>query len=71
MSRLGTPPEELEEVSREREVWTSLLRLLPRDPAPDKREKMDRLVHHLSGDFLMALISCDLVDLLCLLRPAG
>ncbi len=43
----------------------------PRDPAPDKREKMDRLVHHLSGDFLMALISCDLIDLLCLLRPAG
>ncbi|CAM4686216.1 unnamed protein product [Leuciscus chuanchicus] len=27
--RLGVPPEELEEVSREREVWASLLRLLP------------------------------------------
>ncbi|CAM4686329.1 unnamed protein product [Leuciscus chuanchicus] len=36
--RLGVPPEELEEVSREREVWASLLRLLPRDPALDKRK---------------------------------
>ncbi|KAK3537288.1 hypothetical protein QTP70_006984 [Hemibagrus guttatus] len=27
--RLGVPPEELEEVAREREVWASLLRLLP------------------------------------------
>ncbi len=27
--RLGIPPEEQEEVSREREVWASLLRLLP------------------------------------------
>ncbi|KAK3556755.1 hypothetical protein QTP70_016699 [Hemibagrus guttatus] len=27
--RLGVPPEELEEVSGEREVWASLLRLLP------------------------------------------
>ena len=31
--RLGVPPEELEEVSGEREVWGSLLRLLP--PRPD------------------------------------
>ncbi|KAK3519557.1 hypothetical protein QTP86_003108 [Hemibagrus guttatus] len=30
--RLGVPPEELEEVSGEREVWASLLRLLPRRP---------------------------------------
>ncbi|CAM4544523.1 unnamed protein product [Leuciscus chuanchicus] len=30
--RLGVPPEELEEVSREREVWASLLRLLPPRP---------------------------------------
>uniref|UniRef100_A0AAY5L8N4 Uncharacterized protein n=1 Tax=Esox lucius TaxID=8010 RepID=A0AAY5L8N4_ESOLU len=32
--RLGVPPEELEEVSREREVWASLLRLLPPRPGP-------------------------------------
>ncbi|CAM4608815.1 unnamed protein product [Leuciscus chuanchicus] len=31
---LGVPPEELEEVSREREVWASLLRLLPPRPGP-------------------------------------
>ncbi|KAK3575581.1 hypothetical protein QTP86_030516 [Hemibagrus guttatus] len=30
--RLGVPPEELEEVAREREVWASLLRLLPLRP---------------------------------------
>ncbi|KAK3560563.1 hypothetical protein QTP86_010899 [Hemibagrus guttatus] len=30
--RLGVPPEELEEVSGEREVWASLLRLLPPRP---------------------------------------
>ncbi|KAK3547052.1 hypothetical protein QTP86_009569 [Hemibagrus guttatus] len=30
--RLGVPPEELEEVSGEREVWASLLRLLPLRP---------------------------------------
>ncbi|KAK3556338.1 hypothetical protein QTP70_007102 [Hemibagrus guttatus] len=29
---LGVPPEELEEVAREREVWASLLRLLPLRP---------------------------------------
>ncbi|KAK3521039.1 hypothetical protein QTP86_018753 [Hemibagrus guttatus] len=33
--RLGVPPEELEEVAREREVWASLLRLLP--PRPGSR----------------------------------
>ncbi len=32
--RLGVPPEELEDVSREREVWASLLRLLPPRPGP-------------------------------------
>ncbi|XP_055362025.1 uncharacterized protein LOC129603656 [Betta splendens] len=32
--RLGVPPEELEEVSGEREVWNSLLRLLPPRPGP-------------------------------------
>uniref|UniRef100_A0A673CRG3 Reverse transcriptase domain-containing protein n=1 Tax=Sphaeramia orbicularis TaxID=375764 RepID=A0A673CRG3_9TELE len=32
--RLGVPPEELEEVSGEREVWASLLRLLPPRPDP-------------------------------------
>ncbi len=32
--RLGVPPEELEEVTREREVWASLLRLLPPRPGP-------------------------------------
>ncbi|KAK3536643.1 hypothetical protein QTP86_015444, partial [Hemibagrus guttatus] len=30
---LGVPPEELEEVAREREVWASLLRLLPPRPS--------------------------------------
>ncbi|KAK3514658.1 hypothetical protein QTP70_021570 [Hemibagrus guttatus] len=30
--RLGIPPEELEEVPGKREVWTSLLRLLPPQP---------------------------------------
>ncbi|KAK3516271.1 hypothetical protein QTP70_007251 [Hemibagrus guttatus] len=30
--RLGVPPEELEEVARERDVWASLLRLLPPRP---------------------------------------
>ncbi|KAK3506410.1 hypothetical protein QTP70_009330 [Hemibagrus guttatus] len=32
--RLGVPPEELEDVSGEREVWASLLRLLPPRPGP-------------------------------------
>ncbi len=31
---LGIPPEEQEEVSREREVWAALLRLLPPRPGP-------------------------------------
>ncbi|XP_061622105.1 furin (paired basic amino acid cleaving enzyme) a isoform X2 [Phyllopteryx taeniolatus] len=34
---LGSPPEELDEVAGEREVWTSLLKLLPPRPYPDKR----------------------------------
>ncbi|TWW61038.1 Transposable element [Takifugu flavidus] len=33
--RLGIPPDELEEVAGEREVWASLLRLMP--PQPDPR----------------------------------
>jgi len=33
--RLGVPPEELEEVGRDRDVWVSLLKLLP--PRPDLR----------------------------------
>ncbi|TWW74365.1 R2 Retrovirus-related Pol polyprotein from type I retrotransposable element [Takifugu flavidus] len=32
--RLGVPPDELEEVAGEREVWASLLRLLPPRPDP-------------------------------------
>ncbi|KAI3377437.1 hypothetical protein L3Q82_008415 [Scortum barcoo] len=35
--RLGVPPEELEEVSGVREVWASLLRLLPPRPGPGPR----------------------------------
>ncbi|KAK3514143.1 hypothetical protein QTP70_005074 [Hemibagrus guttatus] len=35
--RLGVPPEELEEVSGEREVWASLLRLLPPRPGSGLR----------------------------------
>ena len=38
MSCLGILPEELEEVSEEREVWVSLLRLRL---GPDNRTKMD------------------------------
>ncbi|KAI3373685.1 hypothetical protein L3Q82_021967 [Scortum barcoo] len=42
---LGTPrgpPEELEEVSGVREVWASLLRLLPpHDPVPDQADEED------------------------------
>ncbi|KAI3356008.1 hypothetical protein L3Q82_017276 [Scortum barcoo] len=38
--RLGVPPEELEEVSGVREVWASLLRLLPPcDPALDQADE--------------------------------
>ncbi|TWW58461.1 Syntaxin-6 [Takifugu flavidus] len=33
--------DELEEVSRQRQVWVSLLRLLPHDLGLDKREKID------------------------------
>ncbi|KAI3354215.1 hypothetical protein L3Q82_018755, partial [Scortum barcoo] len=40
--RLGIPPEELEEVSGVREVWASLLRLLPpHDPVPDQADDED------------------------------
>ena len=41
--RLGVPLEELDEVAGEREVWASLLRLLPPrpDPTPDKRKRTD------------------------------
>ncbi|MEQ2314527.1 hypothetical protein AMECASPLE_013049 [Ameca splendens] len=35
---LGVPLEELEEVSGERDVWLSVLSLLPPDPVPDKAE---------------------------------
>ena len=39
--RLGVPREELDKVAGEREVWASLLRLLPPRPDQDKRKKMD------------------------------
>ncbi|KAI3368383.1 hypothetical protein L3Q82_008085 [Scortum barcoo] len=43
LAGLGTPrvpPEELEEVSGVREVWASLLRLLPpHDPVPDQADE--------------------------------
>ena len=32
--RLGVPPEELEEVAGDRDVWVSLLKLLPLRPDP-------------------------------------
>lgn len=35
------PLDKLEEVPGEREVWASLLSLLPPDPAPDNRKKVD------------------------------
>ncbi|KAI3362067.1 hypothetical protein L3Q82_012215 [Scortum barcoo] len=45
--RLGVPPEELEEVSGVREVWASLLRLLPpRTRSRIKWLKMDGWMHH-------------------------
>ncbi|TWW53859.1 hypothetical protein D4764_0097120, partial [Takifugu flavidus] len=34
LGTLGIPPDELEEVAGEREVWASLLRLLPPRPDP-------------------------------------
>lgn len=34
------PPDKLEE-AREREIWASVLRLLPQQRSLDKREKMD------------------------------
>ena len=37
--RLGILPEELEEVSGEREVWVSLLRQLPLRPGPNNVEE--------------------------------
>ena len=37
--RLGILPEELEEVSGEREVWVSLLRQLPLRPGPGQRRR--------------------------------
>ncbi|KAK3538572.1 hypothetical protein QTP86_006658 [Hemibagrus guttatus] len=37
--RLGVPPEELEEVSGEREVWASLLRLLPPRPGSGQESR--------------------------------
>ncbi|KAI3351538.1 hypothetical protein L3Q82_020382 [Scortum barcoo] len=39
--RLGVPPEELEEVSGVREVWASLLRLLP--PSDPTRSRIKRM----------------------------
>ena len=38
--RLGAPPEELEEVAGDRDVWVSLLKLLPPRP-PEKQQIMD------------------------------
>jgi len=37
--RVGVPPEELEEVAGDRDVWVSLLKLLP--PRPDTGEAAD------------------------------
>ncbi|KAK3558314.1 hypothetical protein QTP86_014701, partial [Hemibagrus guttatus] len=39
--RLEVPPEELEEVSGEREVWASLLRLLPPQIDPQRKDEKD------------------------------
>ena len=39
--RLGIPQSGLADVAREREVWGSLLKLLPPDPILDKRLTMD------------------------------
>ena len=48
--RLGVPQEELVEVAGEREVWASLLRLLPSRPNPrqaadDGRTKISNIQH--------------------------
>lgn len=37
------------EVAKDREVWASLLKLLPRDMAPDKQKKMDGAVIKFRG----------------------
>lgn len=36
LEHFSVPPEELEAVAREREIWTSLLRLLPSESLPSK-----------------------------------
>ncbi len=39
---LGIPPEELENIAGERDVWNTLLSLLPPQPGPEeKRKRMD------------------------------
>ncbi|KAI3363344.1 hypothetical protein L3Q82_011969 [Scortum barcoo] len=59
--RLGVPPEELEEVSGVREVWASLLRLLPPRPGPGSS-----CSNKLSGIGSTALDMCWLCICLCL-----
>ncbi|MEQ2313246.1 hypothetical protein AMECASPLE_039749 [Ameca splendens] len=54
---------ELGEVSGERDVWVSLLSLLPCDPVPDEAEDDDDVILH-----LILLYVCD--DIVCILFPA-
>ena len=56
--RLGVPPEELEEVAGDRDVWVSLLKLLPPRPdPPEKRQIMDRWMDTLLPfDYIFLLI---------------
>ena len=66
--RLGIPQEELDEVAGEREIWASLLRLLPPRPDPDKRKKMDGWMDGCTVTFasqsLQSLLMC-----YCLIAP--
>ncbi|KAI3353792.1 hypothetical protein L3Q82_005015 [Scortum barcoo] len=51
--RLGVPPEELEEVSGVREVWASLLRLLPPRPGPGPSVGINGAISLQIGDIVL------------------
>lgn len=49
---LESPPDELEEVAREREVWHLCSDCCPRNPVPDERKKMDEPGMQKSNNFI-------------------
>ncbi|XP_061618152.1 uncharacterized protein LOC133471975 [Phyllopteryx taeniolatus] len=67
--RLGIPTEELDEVAGEREVWASLLKLLPPRPDPDKRKRRPRLLSRKSAFTQTASADMNRV-LVCVLTAA-